>query len=261
MNNKTIIKTKKAIKYFIIALLILILPFIIILANFYRTGFDEKYYEKEFVKYNIYDRFTANVQNQNIRLMGINPSNIVGDINAINKQLLTYLKPVGLFENDNSDEIQTEFFNNKEKIHLVEVKELIAGFFSILTYFIICFLLLMVILYFLDQKILNSLGIVLLFGGGFTILIILLFAFIMGVGGAYFGNAFDTAFINFHLTFFKTNTWILNPMTDNLINMFPEGFFYDIFAKIILNSFIWAVVMGIVGFVIMFRKRLKMKLP
>jgi len=38
---------------------------------------------------------------------------------------------------------------------------------------------------------------------------------------------FSASFFNFHLVFFDSSTWMLNPDTDRLIQIFPEKFFYD----------------------------------
>jgi integral membrane protein (TIGR01906 family) len=42
---------------------------------------------------------------------------------------------------------------------------------------------------------------------------------------AFFG--FERFFILFHLISFSNQYWMLNPATDYLIRLFPEGFFYD----------------------------------
>ncbi len=38
---------------------------------------------------------------------------------------------------------------------------------------------------------------------------------------------FDWFFLWFHLVSFTNDLWILDPLRDNLIRMFPEGFFVD----------------------------------
>jgi integral membrane protein (TIGR01906 family) len=38
---------------------------------------------------------------------------------------------------------------------------------------------------------------------------------------------FSGAFLQFHQLFFSNDLWQLDPRTDNLIRMFPEGFFFD----------------------------------
>lgn len=41
-------------------------------------------------------------------------------------------------------------------------------------------------------------------------------------------TGFDQAFEQFHHIAFSNNLWLLDPATDHLIQMFPEGFWYDI---------------------------------
>jgi integral membrane protein (TIGR01906 family) len=38
---------------------------------------------------------------------------------------------------------------------------------------------------------------------------------------------FDNLFLEFHLLSFDNNLWILDPTKDNLLMMFPQGFWYD----------------------------------
>lgn len=45
--------------------------------------------------------------------------------------------------------------------------------------------------------------------------------------GAYIGTHFSTAFVTFHHIFFDNDLWILDPSVDMLVNIVPEGFFFD----------------------------------
>jgi integral membrane protein (TIGR01906 family) len=53
---------------------------------------------------------------------------------------------------------------------------------------------------------------------------------------------FERFFILFHLISFSNQYWMLNPATDYLIRLFPEGFFYDAallgFGVVILETLI-----------------------
>ena len=82
---------------------------------------------------------------------------------------------------------------------------------------------------------------------------------LIGIGAAVDGIAalfalvaltFSSSFIRFHEIFFRTDTWLLNPATDNLIRMFPEAFFFDIFVRIVLTSVVFATILLIAGFLI-----------
>jgi len=45
---------------------------------------------------------------------------------------------------------------------------------------------------------------------------------------------FDRLFVQFHLLSFSNDLWLLDPRTDRLIQLFPEGFFYDSAIRIAL---------------------------
>lgn len=50
---------------------------------------------------------------------------------------------------------------------------------------------------------------------------------------AYFIFNFSTAFVQFHLIFFDNDLWLLDPRESLLINILPEGFFFDVVKKIL----------------------------
>lgn len=59
-----------------------------------------------------------------------------------------------------------------------------------------------------------------LIGGG-------VFLAALGAFAAYASQDFTRAFTQFHHVFFNNDLWLLDPKTDLLINMLPEGFFTD----------------------------------
>ena len=59
-----------------------------------------------------------------------------------------------------------------------------------------------------------------LVGTGLLLVLLLGLAFILATD-------FSNAFVTFHHIFFDNDLWILDPMVDMLINIVPEGFFYD----------------------------------
>jgi len=68
----------------------------------------------------------------------------------------------------------------------------------------------------------------------------------------FFGNNFFELFENFHLIFFPQGNWAF-PQGSLIITIFPFGFFYDFFFKLILNSLIIALVLfacGISGVIV-----------
>ncbi len=81
------------------------------------------------------------------------------------------------------------------------------------------------------------------FSSGITTLILL----ILFIGAIAYD--FDKLFLGFHLVSFNNDLWMLNPETDNLIAMFPEGFFYDISMRMAVITGILSSVLMIAGLI------------
>ena len=64
---------------------------------------------------------------------------------------------------------------------------------------------------------------------------------------------FTKYFIVFHKIFFNNDLWVLDPRTDMLINIVPEGFFFDTAAQIAL---VFAVIVGMffVGNLVVYKR-------
>ena len=105
---------KKGVSLSCVVLLILSVPFILYLGNFKLIAFDEQFYEKEFSKYGIYDDFSE-------------------DVDAINSKLLYYLRY------DKTDEyVEIDMFDEKEKDHLLDVKNVIQKVLVFLNFVFVC---------------------------------------------------------------------------------------------------------------------------
>ncbi|MBU0461023.1 MAG: TIGR01906 family membrane protein [Nanoarchaeota archaeon] len=199
-------------KAFIIvfSLLVLSAPFVLILSSFRAITFDLNYYNEKYTELDVYS----------------NPR--FQDTNLINEtaNLLTYLER-------GKGEIQTNFFNQREKQHLVEVRDLFRTALSMKRFFFFLTIILLIILFRIEpgkERFLKALSKYLIFGALLTIGVLLLSSLL-------FTN-FDSSFITFHETLFKTDTWMLDPATDNMINMFPQQFFYDITKDIFVLAFV-----------------------
>ena len=75
-------------------------------------------------------------------------------------------------------------------------------------------------------------------GSALTVLLILALGVAAVVG-------FDRLFLAFHLVSFSNPFWQLDPATDKLIVMMPEGFFYDLFLVTFGATALMALVVGI----------------
>jgi integral membrane protein (TIGR01906 family) len=72
-------------------------------------------------------------------------------------------------------------------------------------------------------------------------------AIIIGLG-VFALTGFDDLFRRFHLLAFTNDLWQLNPRTDRLIQMFPQGFWFDVTVLIGVMTVVEAVVLGLPAF-------------
>ena len=70
---------------------------------------------------------------------------------------------------------------------------------------------------------------------------------LLGLAGLLSLVDFSQAFVTFHELAFSNDLWILDPRTDYLIMLYPEGFWLDATLRIAMLSAIEAVVVGGVG--------------
>lgn len=112
-------------------------------------------------------------------------------------------------------------FNARETRHMEDVKRLITAV-DWLQEAAVVYVLAYVVSFFIWAREGNvrQLATQSLVGLGFGVLV---------VGGLaiFAATGFDAAFTRFHEVLFRNNDWQLNPATDHLIQMFPEGFWRD----------------------------------
>lgn len=208
-------KGLKTFSWIVIVLLIIHIPLFLYLFNFRLIVFNENYYRNEFQKYNVYGEFPAK------------------DINKINHDLLLYLK------NDKTqNRVNINFFNQKEKEHLLDVKNLIQK--SILSFYIVIFdiiILVIILFYLMKKKIKRYIPIILIWGGALNFIDAFIFYLLVKFN-------FVWIFSLFHRIFFEPGTWVFDT---NIVELYPLGFFYDITAKIVLNTLIMALIVIIIG--------------
>ena len=160
--------------------------------------------------------------------------NVYDNIPQANEHALNLIKYM------NNKEELSNFFNEQEKTHLHDVKYLINLAFII--FYLVLILTLMFLMYFIYNKkyliILDSLIT--------SSLIIILLQIIFLI------TNFSSNFLLFHEILFTNNLWLFNP-EDNIVNLFPEEFFYDISLKIMLNSLIISLILIVSSLIIRFK--------
>ena len=205
-------------------LIALIVPLIICLYNFNSVVFDDNFYKKEFLKYDVYETLGDY------------------DIESINNDVLDYLA------HGKSDElIENDFFNEREKKHLLDVKTIIQEtlmmyYFSI-TLFILFFISLAFLMELNFKNIAKRLLIIALSGSSLNFLVGVLLFFLSN-------SNFNFVFDAFHKTFFNAGTFIFNPAFENIVALYPQNLFLDALISTIFGAIITS--MAILFFCAMF---------
>lgn len=186
---------------------------IILLITSFEIGIysDFDWYEKEYEKYNVLTDLQMEMD----------------DVMDVTHEMMSYLR--GDRENLVIDTVvggeEREFFNDREKAHMVDVQRLFLGGLDLqLAAFVIAITALLILAFskaewkkILPQSFLIGLG-------GFIVL--------AGAFGALVVTNFNKYFLLFHELFFDNDLWILDPDTDLMIRMLPEGFFFDMVMRI-----------------------------
>ena len=110
-------------------------------------------------------------------------------------------------------------FNQREIHHMKDVKSLVRGIYWILI-ISAAYICIVSILRLTPTTITLSIAKLVLYGSLSTIAIICLFGLLALL-------EFESLFLLFHKISFSNDLWILDPMTDYLIIMFPTGFWFD----------------------------------
>ena len=149
------------------------------------------------------------------------------DVMYVTEEMMAYLR--GNREDLVVDTIvngeEQEFFNDREKAHMVDVKNLFVGGLWIRRIAILIFALAVVLIMKTKSNWKRLLPKCFLIG--FSI-----FIGIVGLAGILVASNFNKYFLIFHKIAFRNDLWLLNPETDLLIRMLPEGIFLDMVMRI-----------------------------
>lgn len=172
---------------------------------------DLDWYEKEYAKYDVLTKLEMEMK----------------DVMYVTHEMMDYLR------GDREDLVvntvvageEREFFNEREKAHMVDVQRLfLAGmnlrFISAAVFIVLC-----VVLVFSKANYKKILPQSFLAGAG-------IFASVVAVLAVLVATDFNKDFLLFHKLFFTNDLWIMYPETDLLIRMLPEGFFFDMVIRI-----------------------------
>lgn len=207
--------------------MILLIPIMIYIYSFNSIAFDSNFYKKEFAKHNVYN-------------------NLAGyDIENINNDVLNYLK------NEKTDNlIRNNFFSKREKLHFLDVKNLIQKTLQAYYFSIVLFLLLFATLIFLLKfklKIIVKKVLVIIAIGSALVLIDAFLFFI--VSKLNFNFIFDL----FHETFFSFGTYTFNPQFEKIVVLYPENLFFDALVNIITKTILSSVILLFLSLIFIFK--------
>lgn len=132
-------------------------------------------------------------------------------------------------------------FSSDEISHLYDVRRLLVKIFILYCGSIILFVIMTFLL--IEKNIKNfirNLGAIFIISSAFMLLFIIILYFL--------GENFPVLFDNFHLLFFPQGNYAF-PEGSLIITLFPPGFFYDFFIRLILSSTIISVVLLVTGII------------
>jgi len=195
-----------------------------ILAVIFYVCFDINFYKDFYQKENLASS------------IGTSSDNLINNT----QNLLNYL--------NKKKQLNTDWFSEKDILHMVDVQNLYTFSHNIMIYCFITF-------------ILSTIIIILILRGKSLIYITKIFnkvllLFIVLVGGlsAVIAYNFNSFWIKFHTTLFSNDLWLLSPNESNLIKMVPEEFFISLITKIIIYILILFILLFTSNIVI--RKKL-----
>lgn len=197
-----------------------------------------RFYEREYKKYQVADSLNMTMDN----------------IMDVTDQMMAYLigNKAELSVITDVDGETQDFFNEQDRFHMGEVKDLFLGGLKIRNIMLVAVLLILILLAARKADLIKLLPRAYFVTLGITGVITI-------VLGGLFASDFDKYFRIFHEIFFDNDQWMFDPATDYMIRMLPEGFFYD-FVFRIGGFFVGSLaVLGVVSAVCIFMEKRKKK--
>ena len=179
------------------------------------------WYLKEYLKYEVLDDLEMEAE----------------DVMYVTEEMMAYLRGnrEDLVVETIVDGEAREFFNDREKAHMVDVKNLFLGGLDLRLGAGVVLIAVVVVIVFTkaDWKKLLPQSFLIGVGG---------FIGLLGVFAYLIAQDFHKYFFLFHEIFFDNDLWLLDPDTDLMIRMLPEGFFFDMVVRI---STIFGILLGV----------------
>lgn len=212
---------------------VLVLPLLILLTSMELITFNVNYYKAEYEKHDISKKLSIEES----------------DLMDSTVKLLDYLRDdrKDLDFKTKIDGKEQDFFSSRDKMHMIDVKNLfIIG--RIIRNVIFIVLLLISAIFIYNKKIRFDIGNFLLTSSIVGVLPIAILVILINID-------FYKYFTIFHEIFFTNDLWLLDPNADRLVNIFPESFFFDTAIRIIMYYLIVQLVLFILSMVFKYFKK------
>ena len=194
------------------------------------------FYKKEYEKYRVTDDLNMKIDN----------------VMVVTEHMMAYLigKEEKLSIVTDVDGEHQDFFNEQDRLHMADVRNLFLGGLKLRNYAVIFATILMIVLMakkadfrrLVPQGYLQAL------------FVYLILAAILGVA---MSIDFTSCFTLFHKLFFTNNLWIFDPETDYMIRMLPEGFFSDMVIRVGVIFIVLLAVPGVTAVVYSWKRKKK----
>ena len=222
----------KKVQWFLGIVFSLALILVLLISSFQFAAYgDFGFYEKEYKKYDVVSDLDMELK----------------DVMYVTYEMMDYL----IGDRENLDVYivvegkEQDFFNEQDKLHMADVKNLFLGGLMVRRVSAAVMLLCLFVLWVTKanwKKILAR---------GYQIGLGIATAGVVFLAGALIVD-FNTAFTVFHEIFFTNDLWLFDPETDYMIRMLPEGFFLDMVIRI---SKVFVAVLVLIWIVLFWGKR------
>ena len=170
-----------------------------------------RFYEKEYRKYEVAESLDMEMD----------------DIMDVTDDMMAYL--IGEREElsvvTNVDGKRQDFFNDQDRFHMGEVRDLFLGGLKLRNVLLIASAVLILLLAVWKADLVRVLK-----RGYFRALALI--GVLAALLAGFISVDFNRCFTIFHEIFFDNDLWLFDPATDYMIRMLPEGFFFDFVLRI-----------------------------
>ena len=149
------------------------------------------------------------------------------DAMDVTRQMMAYLRGEGdtLSVITTVDGREQDFFNEQDRFHMGEVRDLFIGGLNIRTGALVITVLCILLLILTKADLKKTVP------AGYQAALAVTAAALLFLGIACAVD-FNTVFVKFHHIFFDNDLWIFDPAEDYMIRMLPEGLFFDMVVRI-----------------------------